>query len=289
MPARTVSNRAKKLNIQLDEDTRLERAVAEYKEEQKTPNGYRKRGAAFFATKFGVKTRRLLYRAKGSQTMAEFNKKKQLLTEAQESVLVDHIICSAEMGFPLTHERIARTANLLLRTWGFDPVGVSWVDRFLIRHRARLQTHWSKQLDMQRAKGLNPTAVKDWFDLVKKHIVDPGILPKNLYAMDESGFPLGGSGKERVVGARGTKVQHKQGGGGKENVTALVTICADGEAIAPAIIFKGENFMKKWNDGNVVNASCVAFSPQCIHSLTPCQDWTFAKRVDGWQHCPRLA
>ncbi|KAH6907752.1 hypothetical protein BKA70DRAFT_1034704, partial [Coprinopsis sp. MPI-PUGE-AT-0042] len=53
----------------------------------------------------------------------------------------------------------------------------------------------------------------------------------NLFGMDESGFPPSHQGKERVVGSRGTKTQHKQGGANRENVTALVTICADGTAL----------------------------------------------------------
>ena len=73
--------------------------------------------------------------------------------------------------------------------------------------------------------------------------------------MDESGFSQSNVGREQVVGARGTRIQHKQGGGNKENVTALVTICVDGSALQPAIIYKGENFMDKWNDGNVAGAS----------------------------------
>ncbi|KAJ7040000.1 hypothetical protein C8F04DRAFT_887737, partial [Mycena alexandri] len=48
---------------------------------------------------------------------------------------------------------------------------------------------------------------------------------EDVYGMDESGFTLGHQGRERVIGRRGT---HKQGGGDKENVTVIVTICADG-------------------------------------------------------------
>ncbi|KAJ7261709.1 hypothetical protein B0H12DRAFT_1105317 [Mycena haematopus] len=37
-----------------------------------------------------------------------------------------------------------------------------------------------------------------------------GVSPDRIYGMDESGFPTGYTGKERVVGARGTKTQHKR-------------------------------------------------------------------------------
>jgi hypothetical protein len=73
--------------------------------------------------------------------------------------------------------------------------------------------------------------------------------------MDESGFPTGYTGKERVVGARGTKTQHKQGGASRQNITALVTIRADGEMVVPPmVIFPGVNFQTAWNNGNSINA-----------------------------------
>ncbi|KAF9524941.1 hypothetical protein CPB83DRAFT_725609, partial [Crepidotus variabilis] len=59
------------------------------------------------------------------------------------------------------------------------------------------------------------------------------IKPGNIYGMDESGFPPSHQGVERVVGRRGTKTQHKTGSANRENVTVLVTICADGTALDP--------------------------------------------------------
>ncbi|RXW20847.1 hypothetical protein EST38_g5024 [Candolleomyces aberdarensis] len=49
-------------------------------------------------------------------------------------------------------------------------------------------------------------------------------------------------------------MQHKQGGANCENVTALVTICADGSVLQPMIIYKGKNIMKKWGENNVLKA-----------------------------------
>ena len=73
--------------------------------------------------------------------------------------------------------------------------------------------------------------------------------------MDESGFPLSNQGRQKVIGRRGTKTQHKQGGADRENVTAIVTICADGTVLNPTVIFKGKNIMAKWGDNNVASAS----------------------------------
>jgi len=41
-----------------------------------------------------------------------------------------------------------------------DGVGENWVSHLLDRHRNELQTHWSRPLDTQRAKSLNPEVVK---------------------------------------------------------------------------------------------------------------------------------
>jgi hypothetical protein len=51
------------------------------------------------------------------------------------------------------------------------------------------------------------------------------------------------------------KMQHKQGGADRENVTALVTICANGMMLCLMIIYKEKNFMRKWGENNMSNAS----------------------------------
>lgn len=189
--------------------------------------------------------------------MLEFNSEKQKLTLVEETVLVEFILESADCGFPLRHHEVAQYANAILQQKlgsNFEAVSRSWIFRFLDRHHNKIQSHWSKPLDTQRARSLNPEAVKSWFDLVEEHLVKAGIEAGYIYAMDESGFPTAYLGKERVLGARGTKTQHKQGGADQENVTALITICADGSMVKPLIIFKGKNMMARWNEGNSANA-----------------------------------
>ena len=108
---------------------------------------------------------------------------------------------------------------------------------------------------MQRAQALNLEVVKHWFDLVEELVVKAGIRRENIYRMDESGFPSADQGKTHVVGARGTKTQHKQGGTDRKNTTALVTICADGTSLHLTIVFKGKGFKEVWFQDNVLEAS----------------------------------
>ena len=91
--------------------------------------------------------------------------------------------------------------------------------------------------------------------MLEGFITEYNIQPELIYGMDESGFPTGNPQKERIIGRRGTKMQHKQIEGDHQNTTVLVTICANGTALRPMIIWKGKNFLKKWNVNNPLGAS----------------------------------
>ena len=195
--------------------------------------------------------------------MSACNAGKQKLAPAEETIVVNFVMESANQGFPLTHRNVKAQANVILQSRLGDeaePVGHNWIDWFLTRHQERLQTHWSCPLDTQRAQNLNPTTVANWFDLVEEYIHNPGgvrelILPENTYKMDETGVTAGDQRTHCVIGRRGTKVQHKQGSADRETVTAIVTICADGTVLHPTLIYKGKNFMAKWGENNIANAS----------------------------------
>ena len=48
------------------------------------------------------------------------------------------------------------------------------------QNQCNLQTHWSKPLDMQRVQALNPEAVKHWFNIVEKLVVNTGIKKEDM-------------------------------------------------------------------------------------------------------------
>ncbi|THU81345.1 hypothetical protein K435DRAFT_785051 [Dendrothele bispora CBS 962.96] len=81
------------------------------------------------------------------------------------------------------------------------------------------------------------------------------IDPELVYGCDEVGFMPSRGSKRRVIGARNRSIQHQQGDGGRENTTVIVTICADGTATKPTVIFKGSAFNLNWNQENPAQAS----------------------------------
>ena len=182
------------------------------------------------------------------RSTAVMHEDQQKLKPSKEQTLVNFLIESAECGFFQTLHQIKNFVNLIWQSrlgLECEKVRENWVGRFLDQHCEIIQTHWSKPLDTQCARAMNPQAKKQWFKLVKKYVVDVGILPENLYGMDETGCPPLDQGTQKVVGGRGVKTMHKTGGADWENVTALVMICADGTALHSNIIFKAKRFNGK--------------------------------------------
>ncbi|EIM90550.1 DDE-domain-containing protein, partial [Stereum hirsutum FP-91666 SS1] len=87
------------------------------------------------------------------------------------------------------------------------------------------------------------------------------IRREDTWATDETGIQPESGQKERVIGKAGEKSQYQQRSRSQENITVIVTICADGSSIAPAVIFKGLinilniiriSYSKKgWVDGKI--------------------------------------
>lgn len=259
MTGRALSENVKKLKARHVKNAKLQEAVNAYHREQAKPKGVARISLRKIADKYQVAKATLSAIANGKRRpMSAYIASKQKVSVPEERVLVDYIKQSADIGFPLDNHNIEKFANAIIQKRdgdGFEPVGKNWVHSFLDRHYDELQTHWSRPLDTQRARALNPAAVAAWFDLVQEFVVKLGVAPENVYGMDESGFIPSQEGHKRVVGSRGTKIQHKQGNASRENVTAIVTICADGTTLDPMIIYKGKNFMKKWGENNVAHAT----------------------------------
>ncbi|KIO00325.1 hypothetical protein M404DRAFT_16389 [Pisolithus tinctorius Marx 270] len=119
-------------------------------------------------------------------------------------------------------------------------VGMNWTGHFLDRHSERLGTYWSSPLDSACGQAVNEHTHKAWCDLLESTIKDNNI---------------------HVIGPAQRKMQHQQQGGNCENITVMVTICADGGSIVPTIIYEGKSFSTNWHQDNTLNA-LVAHSPK---------------------------
>jgi len=201
----------------------------------------------------------------GTRPLTEFNHTKRWLLPEEEETILEFTLEIASRGWPLEKERVKAHVDEICRvrlgeTFPEKGVGLNWVDRFLKRHANRLRTYRSHPLEALRGKAVNEYTHRHYFNILK-HVLETGddggeILPKNIYGSDETGFRTGdGSSNRKVVGPAGRTIQHQQKTGNRENITVMVTICADGSSsVPPAVIFKGNKYLVKWKQKNPANA-----------------------------------
>ncbi|KAJ3512249.1 hypothetical protein NMY22_g15390 [Coprinellus aureogranulatus] len=199
----------------------------------------------------------------GVQSRAERNRDySSILTKEEENELVDFLVACSDRSFPLSHRRLEEHATEIAKAhWGEDFAGLghNWTDRFMIRHQDRVRAVWSHTLDTNRAQGANPINKADYFKKLNEVQQGQGgddvIRTGDTYAVDESGLQTGQGQKERVFGRVDARIQQQQRSGNKENITVIVSVCADGSSLPPAVVFKGQTFLTTWKQDNPLRAS----------------------------------
>lgn len=196
----------------------------------------------------------------GGRTLQQANATKSHLTNGETEIILNFITECGNRGFPLSHRRLKEHVEKVLRarledSFRVEGLGHNWTHRFVQKHSARIKTSWATSLEEKRGQGANPHANEAWWKLLGETLKEYNIKPENIYGVDEVGIQAQGGERERVIGARKKAPQYQQRGGTRENITVLVTICADGTSQAPAVIFKGSAFQVKWKQNNPLNAS----------------------------------
>lgn len=130
---------------------------------------------------------------------------------------------------------------------------------FVEKHSDHLSSYWCHPLEHSRAHAGNPHTKEAYFNLLEGAIIgeedkEP-VSPELMFATDETGVQQGLGTWQRIIGPKGKKVQHQQRSGDRENTTVIVTICAYGTSLPPAVIFKGELFQTTWRQNNPLNMS----------------------------------
>src|SRR5260221_324525 len=185
---------------------------------------------------------------KDAKTKAQMAVDRQLLNAVEEATLVSFVQTLAAHAFPLGHQKIMCYALEIAHIWNpsCEKIGESWFCHFQSCHSEKLKAAWTKSLDTSCAAAVNPTTITHYFQLLKAMLDNFNFVPKEIYGFDESGFPFGGDGINEHVYGGSEGVQHKQGEANKENVSVMVTICADGTYMTPTTIFKGVHFNSAW-------------------------------------------
>jgi Tc5 transposase DNA-binding domain len=189
----------------------------------------------------------------GGKSRHEAHADEQLLTPAQEEILVKWIKVQGHRGVPMTYRSVAHAAGEI----SGKPVGEVWPKRFRKRH-PDLKMKKTTGLEKARAKALNPSAVNGFYDMLSDVIKEYDILPENIYNMDEKGIQLGIGARITAMVDRNQKTVYSIEDGNRELVTVIECICADGSVLHPSVIFQGVRRNSEWGRNNPCNARFIS-------------------------------
>jgi hypothetical protein len=160
----------------------------------------------------------------------------QILTPAQESVLLDWVDHRAITVKPFN--------GCDLRTLAYNMTGIipgtKWHQWFEKRH-PKLASSKPSSLDPKRAKNFNRANITHYFDLIQQGLVKyPTLPPEHIWNMDEKGIQLGGGRKQSTKYYRLQSLKQSKfyciRSDNLELVTIIECISAAGDFVPPTFI-----------------------------------------------------
>lgn len=275
MAGRAKSNVEKHLAAKRLHDAWMARAVSAYRLEQKKKyskssprKGLRQicielQDSCFVETGNQVKLSHMTLKrlVAGGNTRQQANIDRRWLSDGEEDIVIAFLAEMGDRGFPLSHARLKEHVDSICKARlgnKFKGVGQNWTYRFAQRNTEKIKMARSRPLEDKRGRAANPHTNDAWWKLLGETITKYNIKPENIYGSDEVGIQAQGGGeREYVFGARRKGTPYQQRAGTRDNITVIVTICADGTSTPPAVIFKGNAYQVKWGEDNPLNASYV--------------------------------
>ncbi|OGE47263.1 hypothetical protein PENARI_c052G08478 [Penicillium arizonense] len=185
--------------------------------------------------------------ANNKPSIADKAAKQQYLTAQEEQALVEYVLRLADNGYPLP-VRFLRSLALVIarqRSSTFQitdprleirPPGKNWPQEFYLRH-PQLKARRLRAIDWKRDDRQIEDKVRHWFAIIGRELVDPAILPENVYNMDETGVLLSVLKSLKVLVHRDDLRKHRGTTMKRTLVTAIECISADGRCLHPLIIW----------------------------------------------------
>jgi hypothetical protein len=235
--------------------------------------------SAYEAAKvLGLPRNTITRRVNGGLTRSQARQKQQILSSAQENVLLKWIKELTISGYSPGHRLLKEIAEELRqkRTYDLDDVspsslepipnyqlGQNWVPRFIQRH-PHLRVVIGRRIESVRMDRATKEVLGEWFDAYKKLVLEEKIAQENTYNMDESGFSIGTMESTRIIIDSTLRTKHQAHPGRQEWISMVECICGDGTILPPLGIFKGKNVLQNWIPDQVRNS------------------WFFSANKKGW-------
>lgn len=175
-----------------------------------------------------------------------------------EKKIVAHVLELGNAGFSPDRTTIRAIAYQFAAELGLSHkfnkdtqlAGYDWLTSFLERNPC-LSVRKCEGLSLARAQGMNREDVKKYFDILQQIMTENNLLasPKNIWNMDESGFPINNP-LGKVLAQKGARVVQNITSAEKGEHVTIVGCCnAEGHFLPPVLILKGVYKKEEWSEG----------------------------------------
>lgn len=178
------------------------------------------------------------------------------LTEVEERHIVDVLLASAEYGSPLTSfelrlivKRYLDKSGRIISKFRNNTPGPDWGLNFLDRHKERLTQRSCQNIKGVRAEK-SEVEINAYFNRLEESL--QGVPEENVLNYDETNLS-DDPGQRKCIFRRGTKYPERVMNTSKSATSVMFSITANGEVLAPYVVYKAERIYDQWVIGGPPN------------------------------------
>ncbi|KAF7666577.1 hypothetical protein LDENG_00101100 [Lucifuga dentata] len=193
------------------------------------------------AKEFGVPKSSLGDRVSGRVTPGSRSGPAQLITSADEELLVEFSLYMSKHGFPLTKQQLVSFASSIYkrqnRRVAFSKLGQTWWLNFRKRQEKNITIQPADSVVRGRTVCVRKEAVDQFFHLLSTILDANGLSEKShqIFNCSETGFQLS---RKRVIYPKSTSLGcNKPTPGSRDHISVLACFSASGEDIPPFLIY----------------------------------------------------
>ncbi|XP_073334858.1 uncharacterized protein [Pagrus major] len=222
------------------------------------------------AKEFGVPKSSLGDRVSGRVAPGSRSGPAQLITSADEDLLVEFSLYMSKHGFPLTKQQLVSFASSIYkrqhRRVAFSKLGQTWWLNFRKRQEKNITIQPADNVVRGRTVCVRKEAVEQFFHLLSTVVDTRGLRdkPHQIFNCNETGFQLG---RKRVILPKSASLGYKPAPGLRDHISVLACFSATGVDIPPFIIYSKAypggvcyktqgppNALYGWSDSGCVNS-----------------------------------
>ncbi|KAE8213290.1 hypothetical protein CF319_g9184 [Tilletia indica] len=216
------------------------------------------------ARKYKVDAQRLARRYAGGESKSTRAPTNRKLTELQEKALLEYIAILDRLEISARMSLIQASADQLLRDAHQDSnttppvVGKNWVKNFMKRHP---QVHRVKQKPREISRMTQDREnLSWWFKKLENVVKKQGILPDDIWNVDEIGFRIGIGKSQWIITLCPSREAHLASETNRETLTCIEAVSAVGAHISPMVIISANQHTEGWIKNDLPGDTLLAVS-----------------------------